>query len=194
MSSNLHKRLMQSGLGGLPPKIPTTSGSRPARGRQRDYTALKWSEYFSGQEYRNLSDNRVFNVYSSSCSDSSGPVLFLLHGGGYSGLTWALFAKEIIAKVDCRVVAPDLRGHGDTCTSDDTDLSANTMASDIASLWTDLFSEDRPQIILVGHSMGGALAVHAALLDKIENVVGLCVIDVVEGNLKSTNINICRNT
>ena len=55
-------------------------------------------------------------------------------------------------------------------------------------------------MIIVGHSMGGALAVHTALLNEsynqsieqdtineysnsisLQNVVGICVIDVVEG-------------
>lgn len=31
----------------------------------------------------------VFNVYSLG---DKGPLLVLLHGGGYNGLTWALFA------------------------------------------------------------------------------------------------------
>ena len=56
-----------------------------------------------------------------------------------------------------------------------------------------------PPVIIVGHSMGGALAVHTALLNEsysnyeetgiqrnnskacIQNLVGVCVIDVVEG-------------
>ena len=36
-------------------------------------------------------------------------------------------------------------------------------------------------ITFVGHSMGGALAVHTALLDKINGLVGVVVVDVVEG-------------
>lgn len=35
------------------------------------------------------------------------------------------------------------------------------------------------QIVFIGHSMGGAFAVHCAA--NIENTVMLCVIDVVEG-------------
>ena len=33
----------------------------------------------------------------------------------------------------------------------------------------------------IGHSMGGALAVHTALLGKIDSLVGIVVVDVVEG-------------
>lgn len=41
-----------------------------------------------------------------------------------------------------------------------------------------LYSSNDP-IVFIGHSMGGAIAVHCA--HKIPNCVGLCVIDVVEG-------------
>lgn len=42
-----------------------------------------------------------------------------------------------------------------------------------------LFKGTSPVIILIGHSMGGAVAVEVAPL--IPTVQGLCVIDVVEG-------------
>lgn len=38
-----------------------------------------------------------------------------------------------------------------------------------------------PPIVLMGHSMGGAVAVHVAHSDQLPSVVGLVVIDVVEG-------------
>lgn len=38
-----------------------------------------------------------------------------------------------------------------------------------------------PPIVLMGHSMGGAVAVHVAHSDQLSTVVGLVVIDVVEG-------------
>ena len=44
-----------------------------------------------------------------------------------------------------------------------------------------IWGEDQPPIILVGHSMGGALAVHIANRNYIKNLVALVVIDVVEG-------------
>jgi protein phosphatase methylesterase 1 len=50
----------------------------------------------------------------------------------------------------------------------------------IENLWN---KNECPQIILVGHSMGGALAVHIAYRKLIENLIALVVIDVVEGKL-----------
>lgn len=45
-----------------------------------------------------------------------------------------------------------------------------------------LYDEEPPPIILLGHSMGGAIAVRAAHSPVIEQYInGLAVIDVVEG-------------
>lgn len=42
-----------------------------------------------------------------------------------------------------------------------------------------LAEREKTTIVLIGHSMGGAIAVSASY--KIDSLVGLCVIDVVEG-------------
>lgn len=48
------------------------------------------------------------------------------------------------------------------------------------AIWPDATSS--PPIVLVGHSMGGALAVHAASQGCVDHLIGLVVIDVVEGS------------
>jgi protein phosphatase methylesterase 1 len=100
---------MQSGISGpsgLPPKFPGSSGiSNGARGggggRKRDYTPVHWDQYFERREEIKIGDNDTFVNYESG---DAGPVLVLLHGGGFSGLTWALFAQDISQKVKCRQV------------------------------------------------------------------------------------------
>ncbi len=89
----------------------------------------------------------------------------------------------------CRAVAVDLRGHGDSRTGDDGDLSSDTLADDVCRVAEKVApsSSGSPHVMLVGHSMGGALAVHAALKERIAGLVGICVIDVVEG-AKTTNV------
>ncbi|XP_018340667.1 PREDICTED: protein phosphatase methylesterase 1 [Trachymyrmex septentrionalis] len=148
------------------------SKSRGAQ-RRRDYEPVRWDPYFDHSKDVPVGQN-TFHVYIKG---TEGPLLVLLHGGGYSGLTWAELTKSIMTMVLCRVMAIDLRGHGDTYTTDDDDLSADTLASDVAAV-IDVIEHDTP-IILVGHSMGGAVAVRAAPL--ISNLYGLGVIDVVEG-------------
>ena len=44
-----------------------------------------------------------------------------------------------------------------------------------------LYGSEPPPIILIGHSMGGAIAVHTASAGYIPSLIGLAVIDVVEG-------------
>lgn len=140
----------------------------------KDFSPLTWEKYFS--EYRTIELNsNKFRVYVSG---TEGPVLVLLHGGGYSGLTWALFTDEIMKKIQCKVLAIDLRGHGETETKDDDDLSIDTMTNDIVGIVDHLYGTSET-IIFIGHSMGGALATHCA--HKMQTCAGLVVIDVVEG-------------
>lgn len=44
-----------------------------------------------------------------------------------------------------------------------------------------LYGDNPPPIMIIGHSMGGAIAVHTAAANHIPSLLGLCVIDVVEG-------------
>jgi protein phosphatase methylesterase 1 len=80
---------------------------------------------------------------------SEGPVVFCLHGGGYSGLSFALAASRM--KEKARVVSMDLRGHGKSTTSDDSDLSIETLSSDVIAVLRTLYGDSPPAIILVGH-------------------------------------------
>ncbi|KFM27424.1 Protein phosphatase methylesterase 1 [Auxenochlorella protothecoides] len=113
-------------------------------------------------------------------------MLLCLHGGGYTGLSWGVLAAELRG-IQCQVVAPDLRGHGETRSPDDADLAAETLAADVAELWHVLAARRRltTPLVLVGHSMGGAVAVWAArrILEEDAScpLAGVAVIDVVEG-------------
>ncbi|XP_050517786.1 protein phosphatase methylesterase 1-like [Diabrotica virgifera virgifera] len=152
-------------------------GKPPGRvfGLAKDFSPIKWSEYFEKEELIQLA-NGEFHVYTKG---SEGPILLCLHGGGYSGLTWALFAQEVTKMINCQVVALDLRGHGNTSTNDDSNLSLEMLSNDVVDMAAKVTERNTSPIILLGHSMGGAIAVEAAY--HIEAVVGLCVIDVVEG-------------
>ena len=120
------------------------------------------------------------------------------HGAGSSGLSFACFAselKKIIPKAG--ILSIDARGHGKTSISpsesgsdgedQDTDLSLDTLSSDLAFViqgvqikmsWPEL-----PDMILVGHSLGGAVVVHLTHRNLLETpVLGFAVLDVVEGS------------
>lgn len=53
---------------------------------------------------------------------------------------------------------------------------------DIQKIYGLLFADKHPPLILIGHSMGGALAVHIAHSKLLPNLQVLAVIDVVEGS------------
>ncbi|MBN3297172.1 PPME1 methylesterase, partial [Amia calva] len=121
----------------------------------------------------------IFRVYKSGLD---GPILVLLHGGGHSALSWAVFTASMTSRVTCRVLAVDLRGHGDTQVRNSDDLSTQTMSRDVANVVRAMYGEIPPPLILVGHNMGGAIAIHTATGTLLPSVVGLVVIDVVEGS------------
>ncbi|KAJ8798281.1 hypothetical protein J1605_001406 [Eschrichtius robustus] len=87
----------------------------------------------------------------------------------------------IISRVQCRIVALDLRGHGETKVKNSEDLSAETMAKDVGNVVEAMYGDLPPPIMLIGHSMGGAIAVHTASSNLVPSLLGLCMIDVVEG-------------
>ena len=184
--SALQKKVLTSKVPrGLPPRPFGSRGGRGGGGRGgrggRVYTPLHWSKYFKNRKTISI-ENSTFNVYTGG-EENVGPLLVFLHGGGYSGLTWSLLNEEITRLVNCQTLAIDLRGHGCSQTEDEIDLSAQTMAKDISSIVKKHVEslQTLPEVVLIGHSMGGALAVHTALEGEIDALIGLIVIDVVEG-------------
>ncbi|KAJ7400109.1 Protein phosphatase methylesterase 1 [Pitangus sulphuratus] len=89
--------------------------------------------------------------------------------------------SAIINRIQCRIVALDLRGHGETKVRNPEDLSAETMSKDVGNVVEALYGDLPPPIMLIGHSMGGAIAVHTAVANLVPSLLGLCMIDVVEG-------------
>eukprot|EP00953_Heterococcus_sp_UTEX-ZZ885_P015772 8889-Heterococcus_DN1.PRE.1 len=74
----------------------------------------------------------TFHVHVASLARASYGVALLLHGGGFTGVSWAPLVQHLAASCCC--IAPDLRAHGLTTTSDDLDLSAETLVQDMAEL------------------------------------------------------------
>ncbi|KAG0723613.1 Protein phosphatase methylesterase 1 [Chionoecetes opilio] len=165
-----------------PPGLP--GSARRGRGPggltvgRRDYTPVSWRKYWDSCQDVALEGGDVFRVYQRG---TEGPLLVMLHGGGYSALTWSLFADHVTEMVECQVLAIDQRGHGNTTTADDGDLSATTLASDIGRVVETMYGAQQPPCVLIGHSMGGSVAVHAAHYQHVAGIAGLIVIDVVEG-------------
>lgn len=172
--SSLQKSVLKSRI---PPLPPMSRAAKRITTRKRDYTPVQWDQYFEKFKDVQVGED-TFRVYLLG---SEGPVLVLLHGGGLSALGWALFSASVTKMVNCRTLAMDIRGHGNTKTKDEFDLSAETLSNDVGKVIAAVYEDDPPPIILMGHSMGGAIAVHAAYNQLIPSLIGLVVIDVVEG-------------
>uniref|UniRef100_A0A669B581 Protein phosphatase methylesterase 1 n=1 Tax=Oreochromis niloticus TaxID=8128 RepID=A0A669B581_ORENI len=184
MEKQLHLNLLAS----RPPMaggFQSGSKMKMGPGRKRDFSPLPWSQYFETMEdvvveNENGKDisltavpvcKRKLSMNDTHFGGSHGPVLLLLHGGGHSALSWAVFT----------VIKSLSSPAGDTKVKNPEDLSADTMAKDIGKVVEALYGDNPPPIMLIGHSMGGAIAVHTATANHIPSLLGLCVIDVVEG-------------
>jgi len=92
------------------------------------------------------------------------PTVVLLHGFTNTGRSW----DEVIAALPpaCFAVAPDIRGHGS---------SADARPVTLEAVMEDIEATAREPFTLVGYSMGGRIALHAALNTK-DRVRGLILI------------------
>lgn len=87
-----------------------------------------------------------------------------------------------------RVVAMDLRGHGDSSApaSDPADYSMSALVLDAKKVLDHMITcdgnADSAKIVVIGHSLGGAIAVRLAACLPREQLAALVVIDVVEGS------------
>ncbi|KAK2083232.1 Protein phosphatase methylesterase 1 [Saguinus oedipus] len=147
-------------LGRLPsrPPLPGSGGSqsgakmRMGPGRKRDYSPVPWSQYFESMEDVEVENETGKDTFRVYKSGSEGP--------------------------DCGFGSAS---HGETKVKNPEDLSAETMAKDVGNVVEAMYGDLPPPIMLIGHSMGGAIAVHTASSNLVPSLLGLCMIDVVEG-------------
>ncbi len=99
----------------------------------------------------------------------TGKPLVILHGLLGAGRNWGGLAKRF-AQEGFRVIAPDLRNHGRS--PHHPIISYPTMAQDVAAL---LDAKGIDQAALLGHSMGGKVAMTLALSqpERVERLLAL---------------------
>jgi haloacetate dehalogenase len=110
----------------------------------------------------------------------NGPLLLLLHGYPQTHVMWHKVAPDLARRFT--VVAPDLRGYGDSAkppsTADHAPYSKRTMAADMVAVMGRLgFDRFR----LVGHDRGARVAYRLAL-DHGAKVERLALLDILPGH------------
>ncbi|RDA85356.1 hypothetical protein CP532_6407 [Ophiocordyceps camponoti-leonardi (nom. inval.)] len=160
-----------------------------ARGRGLD--PIPWTTYFERELFLTppADPDVTFHAYLTSPVDKG--VLFVMHhGAGSSGLTFAVVGADIRKCLpSAGILAVDCRGHGSTVSPEGLalDLRLQTLSADLYTViqmtkdqmgWKQL-----PNIILVGHSLGGAVVTDLAMTGRLGNsLLGYAVLDVVEGS------------
>lgn len=167
--------------------------------KQRSNSAerLEWRDYFSRELFieRDTDDGLhiVYHTYITPPT-GSGPLFVMHHGAGSSGLSFAACAFEIRKILpEAGVLSLDARHHGSTTvkSKDDNavepnyglevlrqDLIAVVRGTQAQMVWNSL-----PDLVLVGHSLGGAVITDVAKSGELgTKVLAYAVLDVVEGS------------
>ena len=105
--------------------------------------------------------------------NADAPPLLLIHGGRDHARSWDWVAEEL--RNDWHIIAPDLRGHGDSSWSPDGNYEMSAFVYDIAQLIHQL---NLAPVSIIAHSMGGNIATRYAGLypenvKKLVNIEGL---------------------
>lgn len=145
----------------------------------------------SAADARLLPGFKVHKVKTSGATlhtvvGGSGPPLLLIHGAPLTHLSWFRVAPELAKKYT--VIAPDLRGYGDSSKPPDGEKHINYSKRAMAQDKIDLmrhFGFDR--FAVVGHDRGGRVA-HRLALDHPNAVTRMAVLDIVPTYYLYTNV------
>jgi pimeloyl-ACP methyl ester carboxylesterase len=113
-------------------------------------------------------DGLALQLYEWS---AEGIPLLMLHGFGNDAHVWADFAPVVAPHY--RTLALDLRGHGDSDWDPERRYDHLSMARDVEAVCAAL---DLKRIVLIGHSMGGRVAIRFAGRNP-EKMAGLVLVD-----------------
>ena len=94
------------------------------------------------------------------------PLLLLLHGLGATGDVWAGWGPVLARRWPGRWLAPDLPGHGSSAALPEYTFDA--LADAVSPL-----AEPAGRTVVLGHSLGGVVALALAALSSVAAVVGL---------------------
>ena len=143
---------------------------------------IDWKKYFPNQ----IILDKTIPIYYNN--NTKGPILFCLHGAGHSALSFSLLSE---LSINYRLISYDFRGHANNISEPKDELSMSSLVSDTEKVLlkiNELFPKDN--IIILGHSLGGAVAVKTCSHifkvrfneDLYNKIQGIIVVDVIEGS------------
>ena len=114
------------------------------------------------------------------------PLLLLVHGGKDHARSWDHVAQRL--RREWHVVAPDLRGHGDSGWAIGGSYAISDFVLDLTQL-VEALGEER--VTIVGHSLGGAVSlhytgIHPDRVDKLVAIEGLGPSPAMETRMRET--------
>ncbi|KAF9908148.1 hypothetical protein EC991_010168 [Linnemannia zychae] len=169
-----------------------------------NYEPLDWPAYFQSKRKYAIPPeidptNIVYTLYESNAGRKHLPVIVLVHGAGHCARSFARVAQTLFGTpaltLNARILVPDLRGHGETTSSDQTNLDLDNLAQDLETLLTCLYGDNigryldktgklagqgPPMIHLVGHSMGGSIVTQVAYRNRVPGIASIAVLDMLE--------------
>ena len=110
------------------------------------------SEDLIGPTARSFISQRLRLNYAD-WGNLSAPPLLLLHGGRDHCRNWDWVAQAL--RGDWHIIAPDLRGHGDSAWSADGNYAMSSYIYDLAQL---IHQQALAPVTIVAHSLGGNIA------------------------------------
>ena len=173
-------------------KIPLPSDLIPSSSKlneafSKKYAPIDWHTAFQTTYNLETKINDINVNIPIYISGNNGPNLVCLHGAGHSGLS---FAPLALVNKEYRIIAFDFPSHGYNTTKG-INLSNESLINQtilVLNYVNQTYNLDN--IIIVGHSMGGAIATKTCekilsnekeYKDLYDKIMGLIVIDVVEG-------------
>lgn len=170
--------------------VPT----QPFQRRKRPPSS--WHEYFEQELYLDHTEGSTqakYHIYLIAPTNPAKDIVFVCHhGAGASGLSFALLARELRKRLPgCGVLSVEARDHGsvvgDSYFPLESDLSIEALSVDLLNMIhltvTRMSWPQPPNMILVGHSLGGAVVTRVARDGSLgSRLLGFAVIDVVEGS------------
>lgn len=192
-AASLSSASSASSTGTVVPSASHNLFARPQLPRGRTLDPIPWTTFFERELFLEAADHSgiVYHAYLTSPVDK-GPLFVMHHGAGSSGLSFAVVGAEIRKRLPAAgILSIDARDHGLTTvpgpSSNAPDLHLHTLSADLLAIirlaHAQMHWPTAPPLVLVGHSLGGAVVTDLAHSGRLgDSLLGFAVLDVVEGS------------